>query len=72
MGSINVVETLTLIENKHAAENSTSIQEKDTICVLNNQNGGLGSGAECVNVTVQQCPPQTSTGGLSIGLGSPK
>ena len=68
MGSINVIETLTVREKKRAAENSTSIQEKDTICVLNNQ-AGLGANQQCVNVTVSTCPPNNGSGLGSIGPG---
>ena len=65
-GAISVIETLEFSEESSAAENSQAREEKDTICVTNNQNGGLGSTPECINVTV--CPPTGGNGG-GVGLG---
>jgi hypothetical protein len=54
-GAISVLERVTLAERERSAENSESKSEKQTVCVTNNQNGGLGANQECI--TVEVCPP---------------
>ncbi len=54
-GAISVLERVYLAERERSAENSESKSEKQTVCVTNNQNGGLGAEQQCV--TVEVCPP---------------
>lgn len=54
-GAISVLERVYLAERERSAENSESVSEKQTVCVTNNQNGGLGADQQCV--TVEVCPP---------------
>lgn len=42
-GAISVLERVYLAERERSAENSESVSEKQTVCVTNNQNGGLGA-----------------------------
>jgi hypothetical protein len=58
-GAISVLERVTLAERERSAENSESKSEKQTVCVTNNQNGGLGANQECI--TVEVCPPGLNT-----------
>jgi hypothetical protein len=62
-----VVEQVYYAERQRAAEEALSRSEKDTVCVTNNQNGGLGSDIQCISL--QACPP---TAGADTGLGSHK
>ena len=70
-GSISVLETLQKIEAGQARENSQGRSEKSTICQTNNNQGGLGSGQECLTASV--CPPNVQSGSgsgkLSGGVG---
>jgi hypothetical protein len=60
-----VIESIEFCEQEVAEEQSISMAEKDTFCVLNNQ-GGLGSGTpNCTNFTI--CVPTPSMGGSSSG-----
>jgi len=54
-GAISVLERVYLAERERSAENSESVSEKQTVCVTNNQNGGLGADQQCI--TVEVCPP---------------
>lgn len=54
-GAISVLERVYLAERERSAENSESVSEKQTVCVTNNQNGGLGAEQQCI--TVEVCPP---------------
>lgn len=70
-GAISVIERVQWCEEQLAAEYSTSEAEKDTICVLNNKNGGLGNESECITVTI--CPPGLGTqGGLQAKTPKPQ
>lgn len=64
-GAIEVCEKVTFAERERAAENSQSIAEKNTVCVTNNENGGVGETPECI--TIELCPP-----GVGGQVGSPK
>lgn len=64
-GAIEVCEKVTFAERERAAENSQSIAEKNTVCVTNNQNGGVGSTPECIEIEL--CPP-----GVGGSLGASK
>lgn len=54
-GSISVLERVFFAERERAAEESISESQKETVCVTNNENGGLGASPECITLTV--CPP---------------
>lgn len=60
-GAISVLERVYFAERERAAENSESKSQKQSVCVTNNQNGGVGASPECINLSV--CPPDT---GVSI------
>ena len=66
-GEIRVSESVEWAENSSASENSQSREEKNTVCVTNNQNGGLGAGQECI--TLESCPPTLSSHGGDKGAG---
>jgi hypothetical protein len=62
-----VIERVDFCEQDFAAEHSISESEKDTFCVLNNQNGGLGANPNCTLVEV--CIPTLNAGNGGLGSG---
>lgn len=64
-GAISVLERVFLAERERAAEQAISEAEKNTVCVTNNANGGQGSEAECIELTV--CPPNATQSVSSLG-----